>query len=115
MAYYEPLGIDVSDLIAKGGPAIKAAAKVVEDPALPEVTCNILRLNKVVEGKSPGPACRRQRYTKAQKRRGVGLHLAVTPLRLTVWARQHPALAIGAGVAVLGALVGVGYWIGRSR
>lgn len=106
---------DVSEIIKKGGPALQAAAKVIQDPALPEVTCNILRLNRAVEGKNPGPPCQRHVYTQAQKKRGVGLHLAIHPLRGYTWARQNPALAIGLGASAIALIFGLGYMLGERR
>lgn len=119
MAYLQPyphsLGLDVSDLITKGGPAVAAAGKVIQDPGLPEITCHLLRLNKITEGKDPGPPCPRPRYTTADKRRGVGLSRAATPLRAVVWARERPVAAIGIGIATVGLLVGIGYYWGRKK
>lgn len=109
------LGDTLSDLITKGGPAIQAASKVISDPALPEITCHILRLNNVVAGKNPGPPCPRTAYSPAQKRQGVGMHLATKPLRAAVWARRHPAVAIGIGVGVVGLFVGIGYAMGKRK
>lgn len=113
--YSHGLGLDLGELINKGGPAVAAVAKVVQDPALPEVTCHVLRLNKITEGRDPGPPCTRRRYTLSEKKQGIGLTLAVTPLRAAVWARAHPLLAMGAGLAVAGVLVGAGYTMGRKR
>lgn len=109
------LGLDLDELINKGGPAVAAVAKVVQDPALPEVTCHVLRLNKITEGKDPGPPCTRRRYMLTEKKQGIGLTLAVTPLRVAVWARANPLLAAGAGLAVAGLLVGAGYSMGRRQ
>lgn len=111
--YSHGLGLDLGELINKGGPAVAAVAKVVQDPALPEVTCHVLRLNKITEGKDPGPPCVRKVYTPSEKKQGIGLTLAVTPLRAAVWARGNPVLAAGAGLAVAGVLIGVGYALGR--
>jgi hypothetical protein len=47
-----------------------------------------------------------------QKRKGIGLHAAVMPLRVTVWTRANPALAAMAGVGVVGGLVALGYYLG---
>lgn len=113
MAYMQSLGLDIASLINTGGPAIQAASKVISDPALPEITCNILRLNKVVAGQDPGPACAKRVYTAAQKRQGVGLSIAVVPLRVAVWARKNPALAIAAGASVVGLIGYIGYSIGK--
>ena len=116
MAYtHSALGLDLSEVIAKGGPAVQAASKIIQDPALPEVTCNVLRLSKVVEGRNAGPPCSRKTYSVQDRRKGVGLHLVVTPLRAAVWARKNPVLAAGAGVAVVGLLVGIGYHLGRKK
>ena len=109
------MALTLNQLITQGGPAIQAASKVIMDPALPEVTCNVLRLNRVVEGGGAGPACARVRYTTAQKKQGVGLYMAVTPLRLATWARANPALAIMAGMGVVGGLVGLGYMLGKKK
>lgn len=107
---YTHLGLDVAGLVTTA----EAATKVARDPGLPEVTCNVLRLNRITEGLPPGPPCARRRYTAAEKRRGIGLAKMVAPLRGAVWARQHPAQSIAIGVGVIGALVGLGYWWGRG-
>lgn len=116
MSYsFQPMGLDLADVIAKGGPAVEAVSKVIQDPALPEVTCHLLRLNKLTEGRPPGPPCTRRSYSAAQRRQGVGLTLAVRPLRAAVWARENPVAAVAVGAGAVGALVGVGYLIGRRR
>jgi len=112
-AHPHHLGLDIGDIISRGGSAIAAVSKVVQDPALPEVTCHVLRLNKMAEGRDPGPPCARPSYVG--KKGGIGLALAVAPLRAAVWAREHPVLAGGISLAVVGALVGVGYYMGKKR
>jgi hypothetical protein len=112
--YYQSLGaLDIEDLIKKGGPALQAASKVIQDPALPEIICHVLRLNKITEGKSPGPVCAKINYTAAQKRTGLGLARVTKPLRAAVWARQHPAVAAGIGAGVVGFIWFVGYRMGK--
>lgn len=107
------LGLDFGEIIRRGGSAISAASKVVQDPALPEITCHVLRLNKMAEGKPPGLPCPRPSYTG--KGGGIGLALAVVPLRAVVWARENPVLAGAAGLAAVGALVGLGYYWGKKQ
>lgn len=114
MTYYQDLGLDLGELITKGGPAVQAASKVITDPALPEITCHVLRLNAIVEGRDPGPPCARKVYTAVEKHKGVGLSLATTPLRMIVWARKNPAIAIGAGVGVVGLIWYLGYLMGKK-
>lgn len=89
---------------------IDAVAKITEDPALPEVACNVLRLNRVTEGKS-APPCSRRVYTAADRHKGVGLYAALPPLRAFVWTRQHPVAAVAVGAGVVGGLVALGYWL----
>jgi len=108
------LGIDVDSIVSTGGPALQAVSKIVEDPALPEITCNVMRLNKAAKGQKSSP-CARKVYSAADKGKGVGLHIAITPLRIATWARTNPVLAVGVAVGVVGALVGLGYYIGRKK
>ena len=108
-------GLSVEDLIKKGGTALQAASKVLVDPALPEVSCHVLRLNKITKGKHPGPACAKVRYTASQKATGVGLARVVKPLRAAVWARQNPVVAVGIGAGVVGLIWWVGYRMGSSK
>lgn len=114
MTYMQSLGLDVKELITKGGPAIAAAAKVIEDPALPEITCHVLRLNKLTEGKDPGGTCARRAYTEQEKQKGIGLTVLAKPLRLAVWTRQNPILAGLIGASVAGAFIGIGYLWGKK-
>jgi hypothetical protein len=113
MAYMHALGLDVGDLIKKGGPAVDAASKVIADPALPEVVCQILRLNKITTGTDAGIPCAKRVYSAVEKHQGVGLTRVTTPLRIAVWARAHPGVAIAAGVGLVGLIGYVGYMIGK--
>jgi hypothetical protein len=106
MSYYSDLGLDI-------GGAIDAASKIIEDPALPETACNVLRLNRAVEGKETGKPCNRRIYTALDRQRGVGLHLTLAPLRAATWAHENPVAALAIGAGVVGGLVGLGYWLGR--
>ena len=110
---YVAQGADIAAALDKAAPTILAVSKVVEDPALPEIVCEVLRLNKVVAGQPAGPSCPRRVLTAAQKSKGVGLYVAREPLRAYIWARQNPALAWGAGLAVVGLIGLVGYTLGR--
>lgn len=111
--YHHGLGLDVASLIERGGPAILAASKVVEDPALPEVGCHLLRLNKAARGLPVGPPCASAIYPK--RGLGVGLSRAVKPLRALVWARTHPITSSAMVSGAVGLLVLLGYYIGRRR
>ena len=94
---------------------IEAAAKILKDPALPDVACNVLRLNRVVEDKPPGEPCPKRYYTAAQRQQGVGLHVAVAPLRAYIWARQNPVLAVGIGVGAVALIYSLGFAAGKRR
>lgn len=111
MSYIATSG--VTETLDKLAPAVLAVSKVIEDPALPEIACEILRLNKVVAGQHPGLPCPRKVLTEAQKRKGVGLYLAREPLRAYVWARQNPGLTISIGLGVVGLIGAIGYAMGR--
>jgi hypothetical protein len=114
------LGLDLGPVLTSvlsavsSGPTLEAVSKVVLDPALPEVACNVLRLNHVIEGRPAGIPCSRKVYTADQKRKGVGLYMAVTPLRIVTWARENPAVAIGVGAGVISLIFGLGYIWGKG-
>ena len=103
---YQGVGIDWD----KVGSTVQAAAAVSQDPALSEVVCHVLRLNAITEGRNPGPVCPRRRYSPAEKQKGIGLYLAAKPLRVAVWIRQHPAVAVAGAAGVLGLV----YFLGRA-
>lgn len=110
---YVPQGADIAATLDKVAPTILAVSKVVEDPALPEVVCEVLRLHNVTKGLPPGPSCPRRVFTEADKRKGVGLYVAREPLRAYVWARQNPGMAWGAAMVAVGLIGLVGYTLGR--
>ena len=92
-----------------------ATARVVEDPYLPEVACQLLRLNALERGALPGAPCKRTPPARAQIRnKGIGLRYVAGPLRAAVWARQNPvpAALIAAGTVFL---IGyIGYSMGKK-
>ena len=96
------------------GSAVEAASKVIEDPYLPEVTCHLLRLNRISRGENPGAPCSRTVVTAAQRGKGVGMGIAAKGLRVFAWARTNPGLAIGVGVGAVGLVFGLGYLVGRN-
>ncbi len=94
--------------------AATATLKVAEDPFLPEVVCQVLRLSAIEEGRSPGPPCKRL-VGRPAPGRGIGLRYAVMPLRVAVKVRERPVMAmIGVGAVLLG-LVAFGYGLGHQR
>jgi len=96
--------------------AIKAATKVIEDPALTEVACNVLRLNRIVEELPPGPPCPRREYTDSEKRRGVGLYQVVGPIRAYSWYfKNRVPLALIGGVVLAVSLVGLKYIVSKKK
>jgi hypothetical protein len=101
-------------LLGKIAPAIQAASKVVEDPYLPEVSCHILRLNRIAKDQNPGAPCPRTTVSPHTKK-GIGLSAAAKPLRAWVWARENPIVAVAAGTSVIGLIWGLGYYSGKKR
>ena len=106
---------DFSALIDRAAPTVLAAARVIEDPALPEVTCQVLRLHTIAAGQPVGAPCKRIVITDTDKRKGIGLYAARDPLRAYVWARQHPLLATLVGVGIVGGLYYLGYSAGKGK
>lgn len=121
MSYYVAQGFDVSELVKAGvpeileqaGPGVEAAARLVEDPALPEVACQILRLEKIHHGESPGSPCPLTVVTKSAAGKGVGLSAATTPLRAFVWTQEHPVAAWSLIVGAVGLIWAIGFSSGR--
>ncbi len=100
------------ELLETAGPALEAAIQLLEDPYLPEVTCNVLRLSKVEQGKPVGAPCP---VGPRGQRKGIGLRYAIKPLRAAVWVRINPLLATALGLSVVGSLIGIGVIIGKAK
>lgn len=107
MSYYAPMhGI---------GAAFSAATKVVEDPCLTPVAMMVLRLNELEQERKPTPALPpgAPKPPPSAPAKGIGLCYAVRPLEAVLWVRERPwVLPLGA-ISIVGALVGLGYVIGR--
>ena len=98
----------VEDLATAGA----AVAKVVEDPHLPEVACQVLRLNAIERGVST-PSCTIVPVAH-QPGKGIGLRSVVKPLRLFVKAKENPPLAFLVGAGVVGTIFLLGYKSGKG-
>lgn len=86
------------------GSAATAASKVIEDPALPEVTSLVLRLNATNKSTGGRPPAK-----------GIGLSAAVTPLKGFLYYRQHPWLVPAGVLAILGVVFYSGTRYGKKR
>lgn len=95
--------------------AALAAKEIVADPYLPEVACQLIQMSRAEKGLPPGPRCARTRVTPYQKRKGVGLRHAVRPLRIAVWARRNPPLAMGVAIGMVGLVYYLGFADGRRK
>ena len=89
-----------------------AAMKVAADPYLPEVTCHVLRLSALEEGKKPGPPCLR---TRAGIRGGAGLRYAVVPMRILVGVYERPYRSAAVAGGILLGIFALGYFTGKGR
>ncbi len=90
-----------------------ATARVVEDPYLPEVACQLLRLNAIERGMAPGRGCV-QTTRRSASGKGIGLRYVAQPLRAAVWARQNPVAAIGIAASAVFLIGYIGYQIGKK-
>lgn len=105
---YQTLGADWS----KVSTTLEAATKVLQDPHLSQLTCEVLRLSKAQKGEDPGPPCA---PTVATKQAGVGLSLAILPVKALTYQKRHPWFLPVVGVGIVGFVMLIGYAIGRSR
>jgi hypothetical protein len=92
----------------------EAVLKITEDPHLNEVACHVLRLNRIEEGKDPGPECPRV-ATSYRLGKGIGLRHAVGPLRFFVKTRENPWITYAALAGALGAVFAAGYFVGAAK
>lgn len=81
----------------------KAVAAVASDPHLSEVTCHVLRLKEIQEGR-PDPGICKPVSIDYLPDSGIGLRYAVVPLRYYVAARKHPFIA---GLVVIGSAIAI--------
>lgn len=91
-----------------------AALRASEDPHLPEVTCQVLRLSDIEAGRKLGAACAKI-PRNASPGRGIGLRHAVGPIRIAVKARENPILAWGSIVGLTLLVFAVGYQTGKRK
>ena len=110
---YAAQGDLASELLGMVSSAGSAAARVIEDPHLPEVTCHILRLNAIEKGQKPGPKCKKIPKATAVGR-GIGLRYATGPLRTFVAVRERPWIVPVVVGGLLGGVFLLGYVAGAA-
>ncbi len=94
----------VQSAIAAASPAINAAQKILEDPALPEVSGLVLKLHSLQQN---APAKPGQPAPATQK--GIGLSKIVKPLRAYVYSQEHAWVI----PAVIGGIIALPFVLGR--
>ena len=92
----------------------QAVLKIADDPHLPEVVCNVLRLSDIEEGKTPGPPCYRIPSNR-NPGQGIGLRYLVGPVRLAVKVREKPVTAAIIAVTGVALIFALGYGAGRRK
>lgn len=90
--------------LTQAGGALGTGAKVVADPYLPEVLCQIDQLAQIEAGRVPLPCPR----IPPGRVGGVGLRKVVAPMRAYVYAEQHPWVY----PAAIGAAIGIPFLLG---
>ena len=95
----KPLGADVSAALDRAVSTLDAAKVILDDPALPEVTRLILKLNALQ--KKPGTPA-------GPPTKGVGLKKFVTPLKVYVKTQEQPIL----GYAIIAAIIAIPFMLG---
>lgn len=106
---YKPAG-DVFKNVAE---ILSAGRDVVSDPHVGELTCHIVRLNAMEEGRPPGPFCTPV-PVNAKPGTGIGLRHAMPALRQYVKYRENPwPFYLGAAAVAL-TVYGLGYINGRD-
>ncbi len=109
---YQPQALGL-DLFKKGPAVLRAGAKILEDPYLPEVACEVMRLSDIEGGKPAGARCPPTRVT-AKMKKGVGLRYAVKPLRALIFHKQNPWVVPVVLLGTLGAIFYLGYTMGKK-
>jgi len=91
-------------IIGTAGKALQAVGKVLEDPALPQVTVLVLKLNATTKGGAGGPPAK-----------GIGLSAALTPLKGFLYYRENPWIVYAGLAALVGAPFYLGYLFGTKK
>ena len=84
-----------------------AAAAIVKDPYLPEVTRLVLKLQSLEKGTAA--------KSSGSTGTGVGLRNVVGPLRLFVKVQEKPWILPAAAIGIVGSIFAAGYFVGKSR
>jgi hypothetical protein len=96
-----------------------AAAQVVTDPCLYQVTQLIQQLHEAEQAPKILGVPTGAKPTAPTKPpppvAGIGLCQAVTPLKAVIWVRKRPWVVPVGVVGVVGIFVGLGYLWGRSK
>lgn len=110
MGYTRHIGLSgISDVAT-------AAAKVITDPCLYQVTQLIEQLHEAEQApKILGVPTGKKPTAPPKPVPGIGLCKAVTPLKAVIWVRKRPWIIPVAGIGVVGLLVGIGYLMGRPK
>ena len=90
---------------------LKSASEIINDPHLAEVTCQVQSLSSMEKGGRPLKCPRAPKNLKG----GIGLDVAVGPLRALVFYRKNPWVVRAAVMAVLGVTFYAGYATAKSR
>lgn len=101
----------IANAISSASGAVGAALNVAGDPYLPEVICRVSQLHAIKAGQSP-PACA---DTPPGLPGGVGLDKAIFPLRMFVYAEQHPWVYPLAAAVLIGLPMWIGYELGSTK
>lgn len=90
---------------------LQSASEIINDPYLPEITCQIQSLSSMQKG---GKALRCARQPKGLKG-GIGMEVAIKPLRAFVFYTKNPWVVRAVVMAVLGVTFYAGYATAKSR
>ena len=115
----QELGISFDSIIQSGarllegaGGSAGAAARVVQDPYFPELTCHIIRLSNIADGK---PAGRCVKTRPGARGRAIGLKDAILPVKVLVAHKKRPWMVPLIAAGVLGTAVMIGYSLGKGK
>ena len=118
MSYYRTNGLieDISSLFSqtksvvdKIKPVVAAAEQILADPALPEVTQQVMKLREIEKQRAKGQP------SAGKPAPGIGLGRIVKPLKFFVKTREQPVYGWLIVAAIIGLPFLVGYKFGRKR